>query len=80
MKVKLDKVDLWLSCDEKKLLYNKITFKTEGGAKIEFPVNMDFFIKLEKMIFTEMGSDIKEQCSIAINGQDNQKEFYLLSL
>ena len=33
MKVKLDKVDLWLSCDEKKLLYNKITFKTEGGLK-----------------------------------------------
>lgn len=80
MKVKLTKIDLWVNCDRKTLFYDKITFQTEGGAKIEFPVSVDFFNKLEKMIFAEMASEIKEQFSTAITGQDDQKQFYLLSL
>ena len=82
MKVKLERIDLWnISKDKISTSYNSIHLRTEGGAKIEFPVSYDFFKKLEQMILTEMSSEINKELSTAIVGCDKPKEeFYLLNI
>ena len=82
MQVKLKSIHLdrsHIDMSNKYIGYNYIEFITKGNLKIQFPISIECFEEIEKLLLTDMKNCIKEQIEIAAKG-DDKLQFYSLPL